>query len=316
MDHALASDDVSFFDDPAIHTGFIAANRTRVAAAGLDPGEYARVTAAIGHVRDWPDALAAAGEAAADPRQAALWFHFATIVPAPEITGLSQRAAERMLAATGGTPVADDHPEEGFRGVLRGEGPLVVLVPGMNSSAVEFTGVADELLRHGMSVLAIDGPGQASAPGHWQPEFERVVTRAMDTVGAATCAVWAMSMGGWLGVRATAHQPRVRALVAVSGPGALDYDAFVPYVSQTFDLRTGGRGRAFAASVDADALTLDVPVRVVEGGRDVIPGVTPLTGFGRRHDGLLVIDEGNHLIEEHRDEWLPQTAGWLRTAGW
>ncbi|GLZ77271.1 hypothetical protein Afil01_20780 [Actinorhabdospora filicis] len=305
---------MSFFDDPAIHPGFIAANRPRVTAAGLDPAAYERVTAAIGHVRDWPDVLAAAGAAEPDARQAALWHHFATIVPSPDITGVSRRAAELMLTATGGTPVTDDHPEEGFRGVLRGEGPLVVLVPGMNSSAVEFTGVADELLRHGLSVLAIDGPGQASAPGRWQPEFERVVTRAMDAVGAATAGVWAMSMGGWLGLRAAAHQPRVRALVAVSGPAALDYDAFVPYVAETFDLRTGGRGREFAASVDASSLTLGVPVRVVEGGRDAIPGVTPLTDFGRRHDGLLVVEEGNHLIEEHRDEWLPQTAAWLRTA--
>lgn len=347
MDHALASGDVTFFEDPEIHHGFIAGNRSRLVAAGIDPAEYDEVTAAIGHIRDWPDVLIAAGENAADVRTSALWYHFATIVP--DLSDVRREdAAENAQMMPGGFFVFDRDRAEGFRGVLRGrggefdappargtgrharrtrptapadfrdllrgKGPLVVLVPGMNSTAVEFTGVAEELVRHGLCVLSIDGPGQGATPGDWQPEYERVVARALDAVGAESAGLWGMSMGGWLATRAAAHESRIRALVAVSGPAALEYDDFVPYVSETFDLRTNGKGREFAASVDASSITLDVPVRVVEGGRDIIPGVTPLTGFGERHDGLVVIEEGNHLIEEHRDEWLPQTAAWMAEA--
>ncbi|MEV0647755.1 alpha/beta fold hydrolase [Phytomonospora sp. NPDC050363] len=323
-----------FLDLDGIHTGFVAANRSRAIAAGVDPYEYDRVTAGIGHIREWPDAfIAAARERSAlgergstasreeAARAAALLFHFATVLPDSDErrrTRAATSAAEALARALpSAVAVADDHPEEGFRGYLRlppaEAPPLVILVPGMNSSAVEFAGVSDVLLRRGLAVLAIDGPGQGACPGRWQPKFERVVGRAIDALpGFGPVGIWAMSMGGWLGARATAHEPRVRALVAVSGPGQLRWEEFVPYVSQTFVRRTGGEpaARGFAAGVDLAAVSarMDRPARIVEGGLDVIPGVSSLAGLPGE---LVLIEDGGHLVEEHRHLWLPQAADWL-----
>jgi len=333
---------MSFLELDGIHTGFIAENRPRALAAGVDPYEYDRVTAGIGHIREWPDAFIAAGSArvelglsgsaasrASADRAAALLFHFATVLPDTDeerrtrATTAAASALARALPSA--VAVVDEHATEGFRGylrfpnnVVRESGPVVILVPGMNSSAVEFVGVTEVLLRRGLAVLAIDGPGQGACPGRWQPEFERVVGRAIDAVpGATSVGVWGMSMGGWLAARAAAYEPRVRALVAVSGPGELRWPELVPYVTDTFRRRAGGEeaGKAFAAGVDGagPASELEVPALVVEGGKDAIPGVGNLADLaGKAPRGeLVVIPEGNHLVEQHRHLWLPQAADWV-----
>ncbi|GIG67906.1 alpha/beta hydrolase family protein [Phytomonospora endophytica] len=338
---------MNFLDLDDVHTGFIAANRSRVLAAGVDPYAYDRVIDGIGHIREWPGAFIAAAEArvalardgsaatrAEADRAAALLFHFATVLPDTDEerrTRAATAAAEAMTRALpSAVPVVDEHPAEGFHGFLHFPNDsvhernhsttTVILVPGMNSSAVEFTGVAEVLVRRGLAVLAIDGPGQGACPGRWQPKFERVVGRAIDALpDVATVGVWAMSMGGWLGARAAAYEPRVRALVAVSGPGELRWPELVPYVSDTFRRRTGGEAaaRAFAANVDGNGLApkLTVPTLVVEGGKDEIPGVgnlAELAGAAKQGE-LMLIPEGGHLVEEQRHEWLPKAADWLAT---
>lgn len=336
---------MSFFDLDGIHTGFIAENRPRALAAGVDPYEYDRVTAGIEHIREWPDAFIAAASArvsqardgsaatrAEADRAAALLFHFATVLPDADEERRAGAAAAAAAALARALPAAvavvDEHVEEGFRGFLQfpngfihqsnDSRTVVILVPGMNSSAVEFAGVAETLLRRGLAVLSIDGPGQGACPGRWQPEFERVVGRAIDAVPDATSiGVWGMSMGGWLAARATAYEPRVRALVAVSGPGELRWPELVPYVTDTFRHRCGGEeaGKTFAASVDGAELTRStrvVQTLVVEGGKDAIPGVGNLEVLGQgAARGVLTIPDGGHLVEEHRHMWLPWAADWM-----
>ena len=331
-----------FMSDPTVHPGFIAANRSRAIAAGMDPYAYDRATAAVTHIAEWPAAFlraaaehrrlaeTAASEASAREAwlDAALAHHFATVLPDPDeerrlAAGRDAQAA--VIRALDAVSVRDPHPDEGFTGYLRvpsAPSAAVVLVPGMNSSAAEFAGITGVLLRRGLAVLAVDGPGQGATPGLWQFAYERVVARAVDALAAHGLAglrvgVWAMSMGGLLGTRAAAFEPRVEALVAVSGPSAFRFDEFVPYVADTFRQRLGGEeaARAYADAVDAAALAerITAPALVVEGAEDVIPGVDNLEVLARRASAgeLLLVPDGNHLVEEHRHLWLPYAADWI-----
>ncbi|NYI04155.1 alpha/beta hydrolase family protein [Allostreptomyces psammosilenae] len=301
---------------------------------------------------------ARAEEAAADGRRrsagqafqhAARWCHFATVLPHPDRETAAAAAAEAeecWHAALGhldpdAAVLVQEDPETGFRGVLRrprprprpgarageeaGAAGVVVLVPGMDSTAVEFHTMADELLVRGVAVLAIDGPGQGrlAATTVLQPEYHRVVAGALDALkehdglDLERVGVLALSLGGFYGALSAARDPRIRAAVTVSGPSTLEWDALAPYVVETLVQRAGGRAaaRRFARAVDVTgfAAGIDCPLRVVDGGGDVIPGVAngaPLAHLAPEGEYLLVPD-GDHLVQNARWAWLPDTADWL-----
>ncbi|MFH8379807.1 alpha/beta hydrolase family protein [Kitasatospora sp. NPDC018058] len=345
---------MSVLDTPGLLPAFVAENRPRAHGAGLDPYEYTRVTAPLTTLRDWPAAFGAAGRryavaaerAAAEGRtvtagtayrDAARWFHVAGLLPHPDRAAAARLAAEADEAMRRALvllePTAERVEGEGFAGWLRrpapeGEpAPVVVVVPGMDSGKEEFHAVAEALLVRGVAVLAIDGPGQGvlaatSAP---EPDYHRVVGRALDALAhrdgldPARTAVIGLSLGGYYAATAAAREPRLRAAVTVSGPYRLDWGHLVPFVTETLAQRCGGpeAARAFAARVDLTALApaITLPLLVVEGGEDRIPGVTNATALASHAPNaeLLLVPHGNHLLGTALPDWLPATADWLTT---
>ncbi|MFG2846708.1 alpha/beta hydrolase family protein [Kitasatospora sp. NPDC048296] len=348
---------MSFVDDADQLPAFVEVNRPRAHGAGLDLFEYDRVTAPLTSLHDWPAAFAAAGRryasaaerAAAEGRtvtagtayrDAARWFHVAGLLPHPDRAAAARLAAEadtamrRALALL--EPTAERVEGEGFAGWLRrpapvgeaapaGQAPVVVVVPGMDSGKEEFHAVAEALLARGVAVLAIDGPGQGvlaatSAP---EPDYQRVVGRALDAIAhhdgldPARVAVIGLSLGGYYAATAAAREPRLRAAVTVSGPYRLDWEHLVPFVTETLAQRCGGpeAARAFAARVDLTALApvITLPLLVVEGGEDRIPGITNATALASEAPNaeLLLVPHGNHLLGTALPDWLPTTADWL-----
>jgi len=76
--------------------------------------------------------------------------------------------------------------------------------------------------------------------------------------------------------------------------------------------RTGGAYAAqeFARHVDLAALAprIAAPLLVVDGGQDVIPGVTngePLARLAP-HGTYLSVPHGDHLLGNARPDWLPR----------
>ncbi|WP_149257121.1 alpha/beta fold hydrolase [Actinomadura sp. K4S16] len=326
----------AFFDEPV--APFAAVNRSRAIAAGIDPHQYDAVTAGLTSLHQWPDAFARTGrehlalaEKARLPRSAgealrdaALWFHFATVLPNPDLAEHGRAAAasadalRRSLAVL--APDAAHLTGPDFTGVLRrpsADAPLVVLVPGMNSGKVEFMPIADALVHRGLAVLAIDGPGQGelAVRGVWEPDYQRVVAQALDAVDGLPAAVGliGLSMGGFLASAAARHEPRIGAVVTVSGPTAITWDELPPYVTESFVLRTGGEAAAREFARRVTAPPVPQPLRVLDGGLDVIPGVANGEELARRaaKGEYVLVPEGNHLLENCRWLWLPETLDWL-----
>ncbi|WP_372455454.1 alpha/beta fold hydrolase, partial [Nonomuraea ceibae] len=84
--------------------------------------------------------------------------------------------------------------------------------------------------------------------------------------------------------------------------------------------RAGGEeaARRFAGQVDVSALAPQItcPLLVIDGGQDVIPGVTngePLARLAPR--GRYVwLPHGDHLLGNARPDWLATAADWISAA--
>ncbi|MEU8551670.1 alpha/beta fold hydrolase [Streptomyces roseoverticillatus] len=319
---------------------FAAAQWTRATGAGVDPHEYRRVTGGLSSVADWGPAFVRIGQAYLQRAEdagsavsagehllmAARWFHLATLAPYAE-AGRAAAAADRALGSALAVlePGARRMSGEGFTGLLRGPSDApgtVVVVPGLDSAKEEFLDLVSALLARGLAVFAMDGPGQGAlaATSLLQPDYEQVVGRVIDALGVARIGLVGLSLGGYFAARTAALEPRVAAAAIVSGPFRLDWEELPPPVRDIMSLRTGGddAARAFARHVDLAALAprITAPLLVVDGGEDVIPGVTngePLARLAPRGTHLSV-PHGDHLLGNARPDWLPRLTDHIQRA--
>ncbi|MFF7246285.1 alpha/beta hydrolase family protein [Embleya sp. NPDC008237] len=340
------------FELPGFLPQFVAGNRSRAIVCGVDPHEYDRVTGGLGTLHDWLPAFRRVGEAyraageryaagghvvsAGDAfRTAARWLHCATFPPLAEHTRTI--AAAREADAAMGRAFGYLDPEavriegEGFAGWLRrpvdSARPVrvVLVVPGLNSGKEEFHAVDEALLRRGVATFSYDGPGQGVlVDGAPRADHHRVAGRVIDALAtradldtSAGVGLVGMSLGGFHAILTAAHEPRVAATVAVSGPYRLDWAELPVFVRETLTVRAGGAGAAeeFARRVDLAGIAarIGTPLRVVEGGDDVTPGVLSAERAGHEaaRGEVLVVPHGDHLLCNAQSEWLPETADWL-----
>ncbi|MEV0316368.1 alpha/beta fold hydrolase [Nonomuraea fuscirosea] len=319
---------------------FAAANLSRATGAGLDPHEYLRVTGGLTDLDQWGEAfmrsarehVARAGRAgtaisAGEHLQAAArWFHFATLGPNRE----SALAAAEADAAMGRAleslePRARRIEGPGFTGRLRGPAEAaatVVVVPGLDSGKEEFHDLVAALLRRGLAVFAMDGPGQGAlaATSTVRADYHRVIGRVLDALRPRKAGLVGLSLGGYYVAESAALESRVAAAVTVSGPFQLRWDLLPPPVRELLSRRAGGEepARRFAGQVDLSALAprITCPLLVVDGGQDVIPGVTggePLARLAP-HGRYLSVPHGDHLLGNARPDWLATAADWIAAA--
>ncbi|MGN9840608.1 alpha/beta hydrolase family protein [Nonomuraea sp. H19] len=319
---------------------FAAANLTRATGAGLDPHEYQRVTGELADLGQWGEVLmrAAHGHLARAEQAgtaisagehcqvAARWFHFATLGPNPEHALAAAKADSAMGRALQLLePGARRIEGSGFAGWLRGPtdaAATAVVVPGLDSSKEEFHDVTTALLRRGLAVFAMDGPGQGAlaATSTITAAYHQVISRVIDALGVESVGLVGLSLGGYYVAESAAHEPRVAAAVTVSGPFRLDWNTLPSPVQEILIQRAGGEeaARHFARQVDLSTLAprITCPLMVVDGGQDLIPGVTngePLARLAPRGQ-YLHIPHGDHLLGNARPDWLPAAADRLSGA--
>ncbi|WP_030684449.1 alpha/beta hydrolase family protein [Streptomyces sp. NRRL B-1347] len=321
-------------------TDFAAAQWTRATGAGVDPHEYRRVTDGLTSVADWGPSFLRTGHGYLQRAQdagsslsagehlltAARWFHLATLAPyadAHQAAAAADHALGRALAVL--EPGARRVSGEGFTGWLRGPSDApgtVVVVPGLDSAKEEFLDLVSALLARGLAVFAMDGPGQGvlAATTTFVPDYERVVGRVVDALGAARVGLVGLSLGGYFAARAAALEPRVAAVATVSGPFRLDWEELPPPVREIMARRAGGTdaAHAFVRHVDLAALAprIAAPLLVVDGEQDVIPGVTNGEALARLapHGSYLSVPHGDHLLGNARPDWLPHLTDHLTHA--
>lgn len=331
----------------------------RFTAQGVDPNDVARTTSGLERWEEWLDAWCALGdmhaglarEAEARGRRltagqawvrAALGYHFAKFVWLVDLARHEQ-AEDRAIAALYAAhrwldPTAErlDVPFDGARlvGNLRrprgaDRPPLVLVVPGLDSTKEEFFWWEQVFLDRGLATLSIDGPGQGETGRRlpirhdWEVAAAAMLDAlagrrdvALDRVGAV-----GVSLGGYYAPRAAAFEPRIRAVAAIGGPldfGAL-WDQLPPLTREGFAFHARARdpqeARAAAARLSLVPVLERVkqPLLVVFGKQDqLIPWPQAEEVAKRAPRGELVLyPEGNHVCNNIPYKYRPLVADWM-----
>ena len=332
----------------------------RLVTQGVDPNDFARVTAPLERWEEWLGAWRAnghlhAGLAREAERQgrtltagrawvrATLSYHYAKFVwmvdlerhrEAADLAVAALRHAHRLL-----DPSAErlEIPFEGTEMVatLRRPptprpAPLVLLLPGLDSTKEEFFNWENVFLERGMATLSLDGPGQGETGyhSHIRPDYEVAVSAALDhlqgrddLLGDRVGAV-GVSLGGYYAPRAAAFEPRIRAAVAIGGP----YDfgecwAGLPGLTrEAFVHHSGAHDEAeaerLAGRLDLGPVLprLAQPLLVVFGRLDrLIPWRQAERVAAEAPAGELVMyEDGNHVCNNLPYRYQPLAADWMR----
>jgi pimeloyl-ACP methyl ester carboxylesterase len=331
----------------------------RMVSQGIDYNDFVRTTARIERWEEWLDAwcetaelhLGLAREAEQEGRRltageafvrAALCFHFAKyvwVLDGERNRQATERArealydahrlldpsAERVEAQLDGAAIVANlrRPREVDRP------PLVILIPGLDSTKEEFFNLEQVFIDRGLATLSLDGPGQGET-GFELPirhDYEVAVAAILDAlqgrddvdlgrVGAA-----GVSLGGYYAPRAAAFEPRLRAIAGVAGPlnfgelwddvPMLTREAFVYYSRSADD--EAGRQAALQLDLDGVAARIEQPALLVTGKLDrLIPWESTKQIADQAPNGTLVVyEEGNHVCNNVAYRYRPLLADWL-----
>jgi dienelactone hydrolase len=332
----------------------------RFVQAGVDYNDFVATTAGVERWEEWHAAWSRNGdmhaglaqEAASEGRdltageawaRATVGYHFAKFVwmVDPE---LSRAAADNAVAAMAKTheyldPKTEriEVPLDGGRvvGNLRrptGESspPLVLLVPGLDSTKEEFFKLENVFLDRGMATLSIDGPGQGESGYDLpiRPDYDVAVTAVLDALDGRTdvdlerVGLLGVSLGGYYAPRVLAFEPRVKAGVGLSGPYKFSdiWDHVPPQTRDTFVAKSFAKdedeGRAKAAELDLSGVAerIQQPYLAITGRLDrLIPWEQTERAAREAPNGTFLLHEdGNHGCANVPYKTRPVAADWLR----
>ena len=332
----------------------------RFVQAGVDYSDFVVTTAGVERWEEWHAAWCRNGdmhaglarEAAEKERRltageawarATVAYHFAKFVWMVDLKR-SRAAADMAVAAMAKTheyldPGAErlEVPLDGGRvvGNLRrpaGETrpPLVLLVPGLDSTKEEFFRLENVFLDRGMATLSMDGPGQGES-GYDLPlraDYDVAVSAVLDAVtdrrdlDIARVGLFGVSLGGYYAPRVLAFEPRVKAGVGLSGPYRFGdiWDQVPPQTRETFVAKSFAKddaeGRAKANELDLSGVAERIrqPYLAITGKLDrLIPWEqTERAAREARNGTFLLHEDGNHGCANVPYKTRPVAADWLR----
>ena len=331
----------------------------RMVSQGIDYNDFVRTTARIERWEEWLDAWVdtaelhlrlgreaeqagrrlTAGEAFV---RAALCFHFAKyvwVLDGERNRRTTERAREALYEAHRLLDPSAERVEAPLDGAAvvanlrRPPGadrpPLVILIPGLDSTKEEFFNLEQVFIDRGLATLSLDGPGQGET-GFELPirhDYEVAVAAILDAlegrddVDTARVGAAGVSLGGYYAPRAAAFEPRLRAVAGVAGPfnfgelwddvPMLTREAFV-YYSRSGDDEAGRRG-ALELDLDDVAGRIEQPALLVTGKLDrLIPWESTKRIADEAPNATLVTyEEGNHVCNNVAYRYRPLLADWL-----
>lgn len=332
----------------------------RFTVNGVDPSDFQKVTAALEKWSEWcaawsraaeeHEALGAAAVAAGRTRsagvhytQASVYYHFAKFVFVEDLEQMRVAHQHAVECLTLALPYLDppgrriEIPFENAQmvGVLRtplggGPHPVVVLIPGLDSTKEEFHTTEQLFLERGVATFSVDGPGQGEAEYDLpaRPDWEVPGAAILDALeqlpelDGSRMGVWGVSLGGYYGTRVAAVDPRVRACVAQAVP--YNWGAcwkILPGLSrEAFRVRTRSgsadeaRQLALTFSLEGFAERIKVPLQIVFGKQDRLIPWQQADRLAREAGGpveMLMFDDGNHVCTNIPYRHRFRTADWV-----
>jgi 2,6-dihydroxypseudooxynicotine hydrolase len=236
-----------------------------------------------------------------------------------------QRVEARISGEGDGVVVANLRRPAGA-----GAAPLVVLIPGLDSTKEEFCLWESVFLRRGMATLSLDGPGQGETGFSLsiRADYEVAVGAILDAVAGLDgldferVGAAGVSLGGYYVVRGAAFEPRLKAVAGVSGPYdmAAQWDSMPSLTRETFMHHSGASGeadareRAAALSLAGVAEQVTQPCLVVTGRRDrIVPWEqTKRIANEAPHSQWVLYDDGTHVCNNIPYKYRPLVADWMR----
>ncbi|MFQ5691692.1 MAG: alpha/beta hydrolase family protein [Nitrospinota bacterium] len=211
--------------------------------------------------------------------------------------------------------------------------PVVLIIPGLDSTKEEFYSLGGDFLARGLAVLAFDGPGQGEVYPRikMREDYESAVSAVIDHVEARDdldgerIGVCGISTGGYYAPRAAAFDGRIRACVGVAGfydisacwdtLPALTRNGF-RYAWDAADLEEA-RERSRVIRLKGIAGRIACPLLIIHGGRDRIVPVSQGEAIVAEAGGpkeFALFPEGNHVCNNIPYKYRPLAADWLREA--
>jgi dipeptidyl aminopeptidase/acylaminoacyl peptidase len=332
----------------------------RFTTNGVAVADFQRVTASVERWEDWCAAWSEAArvhedlgrEAMAEGRTrsagahfstAAVYYHFGKFlfVEHPEemreAHGHAVACLNEALPHLAPAGQRIEIPFEGSRlvGVLRrpdgaGPHPVVIMVPGLDSTKEEFRSTEALFLERGLATFSVDGPGQGEAEydlpirGDWEVPGQAIVdaVAAQPGIDPERIGVWGVSLGGYYAPRLASGVEQVRACVALAGPFNFGecWDQLPPLTRTAFTARSfstdqeAGRKAALQLDLTHAAGKIRVPLLVVAGKKDrLIPWqhAERLVAEAAGPTELIMLEDGNHgnmnVAAQHRYK----TADWM-----
>jgi 2,6-dihydroxypseudooxynicotine hydrolase len=332
----------------------------RFIQAGMDYSDFQRTVAGVERWEDWLDAFAGLGDFHAHRAEAAeysgrrvtageAWLHAAVAYHFAKFVWMldadrARSAADRAVAAIYAAHHHLDPAADRIEATLDGERivgnlrrpwyderpPLVLLIPGLDSTKEEFYKLENVFLGRGMATLSLDGPGQGEG-GYALPirhDYEVAVAAMLDALAGRSeidlgrVGALGVSLGGYHAPRAAAFEPRIKAVAGISGAynfGAL-WDHIPEHTRETFTHKShatsdeDARERALMLDLDGVLGRLEAPALFVTGKRDrLIPFESTERQAREAPRGEFVgLDEGNHVCANVPYIARPLVADWLR----
>jgi 2,6-dihydroxypseudooxynicotine hydrolase len=333
----------------------------RFTSNGTDYGDFTATLARITRWADWcrewgvtaahyeqiAEAAEDAGQrhtAAGAWQRAALAWHWGKFVfvddPAQQRAAHERAVASFFRAAPALTPPAElvriPYGDTTLAAYLRvpsatslADPPVVIMVPGLDSTKEELQATAEYFLARGLATLAVDGPGQGEAEYELpiEPAYEKVATAAVDFLQDLAgldrdrIGLFGVSLGGYYAARSAAYEKRLRAVVALAGPYRFDLDwaKLPPQTRATFQARSGAkseeeaRAKAARLTLEQAAANIDTPLLIVGGGRDTIVPAYHQERLAAevKTAELTLYPDGSHGVTNRAYESRSRIADWL-----
>lgn len=207
--------------------------------------------------------------------------------------------------------------------------PVVFFLPGLDSTKEQRHGGRGTLLRRGMAVLSLDGPGQGEISTRLpiRHDYEVAVAAAIDAlagdprIDTSRVGLVGASLGGYYACRAAAFEPRVTAAVANCGPynwidcwaelPDVTRGAFRKYSWSNSDEEAREKAKALDLTGVADKITQ--PLVVVHGMLDPLIGVDHAQRIAdeAQNATLVTVDEATHGVSNLTYRFGPWVDDWM-----